>query len=187
MGEDPAVIRREIENTRERMGETVDAMAYKADVPARARERVSDNVGRVKARLTGAGAQVSEAAPGTEDMRLAGQRAVGVVQENPLGLAIGAAAVGFVAGLLAPTTRVEDERLGPLADEFKDQARETGQEALEHGSQLAQEVAHVAVEKGKEAAAEVRDAAQDSAEQHAHELQTSAQDSAEAVRSAAGR
>jgi hypothetical protein len=35
MGEDPQVIRREIEETRERMTETVDALGYKADVKAR--------------------------------------------------------------------------------------------------------------------------------------------------------
>lgn len=33
MGEDPAAIRQEIEQTRERMGDTVDALGYKADVP----------------------------------------------------------------------------------------------------------------------------------------------------------
>ena len=35
MGQDPAAIRQEIEQTRERMGDTVDALGYKADVPAR--------------------------------------------------------------------------------------------------------------------------------------------------------
>ncbi len=42
MGEDPAAIREEIEQTRERMGETVDALGYKADVPARAKDSISD-------------------------------------------------------------------------------------------------------------------------------------------------
>ncbi len=31
MGEDPAAIREEIDQTRERMGDTVDALGYKAD------------------------------------------------------------------------------------------------------------------------------------------------------------
>ena len=38
MGEDPGQIRQEIEATRERMAETADALAYKANVPARAKE-----------------------------------------------------------------------------------------------------------------------------------------------------
>jgi gas vesicle protein len=186
MGQDPDAIRREIENTRERMGETVDALAYKADVPARAKETVTDRVDRVRSKLTGAGSQVAHAAPGTDDLRNAGHTAVGVAQENPLGLAIGAAAVGFIAGILAPSTRVEDERLGPIADELREQAKQTGQEAIERGTEVAQEVAQAAVQKAQEAAAEVRDVAQDAAQHHAQELQASAQESAETVRSAAG-
>lgn len=185
MGQDPAAIRREIEETRARMGETVDAMAYRADVPARAKANVAERVDRVRSKFGGAGSQIADAAPGSEDVRRAGHRAVGVAQENPLGLAVGAAAVGFVAGMLVPSTRVEDERLGPIADEFKEQVRETGQEALEHGGELAQEVAHVAAEKAQEAAGEIGDVAQESAEHHAHDLQESARESARAVRDTA--
>ena len=44
MGQDPGLIREQIEQTRERMGETVDALGYKADVPARTRESISGRV-----------------------------------------------------------------------------------------------------------------------------------------------
>jgi gas vesicle protein len=164
------------------MGDTVDALGYKADVPSRAKDSISGKVQGVKSKITGAGTQVSDAAPGTEDVKQAGQRAVGVVQENPLGLVIGAAAVGFVAGLLIPSTEVEDERLGPLADQVKEQAKQTGQEALEHGKQIAQDTAQTATEKAQEVAAEVKDTAQESAQQHAEELKSSAQDSAQMVK-----
>jgi gas vesicle protein len=185
MGEDPAAIREEIEQTRERMGDTVDALGYKADVPSRAKDSIADKVQGVKAKITGAGSQASDATPGTEDVKQAGQRAVGVVQENPLGLAIGAAAIGFVAGLLIPSTKVEDERLGPVADQVKEQAKQTGQEALEHGKQIAQDTAQTAAEKAQEVASEVKDTAQDSAQQHAEELKSSAQDSAQTVKQTA--
>jgi gas vesicle protein len=185
MGQDPAAIRQEIEQTRERMGDTVDALGYKADVPARTKESISGKAQGVKAKITGAGSQVSEAAPGAEDVRQAGQRAVGVVQENPLGLMIGAAAAGFVAGLLIPSTKVEDERLGPVADQVKEQAKQTGQEAIEHGKQIAQDTAHTAVEHAQDVAADVKDTAQDSAQRHADELKASAQDSAQTVKETA--
>ncbi len=141
MGQDPAVIRREIEQTREHMGETVDALGYKADVPARAKDSVSDKVDSLKSKITGVGSQVSDATPDAGDVKQGAQQAVGVVQENPLGLAIGAAAVGFLAGMLIPSTKIEDERIGPVADQVKEQAKQTGQEALEHGKQIAQETA----------------------------------------------
>jgi gas vesicle protein len=185
MGEDPAAIRQEIEQTRERMGDTVDALGYKADVPTRAKDSISGKVQGVKAKITGAGSQMSDATPDPDDVKQAGQRAVGVVQENPLGLAIGAAAAGFIAGLLIPSTKIEDERLGPVADQVKEQARQTGQEAIEHGKQIAQDTAQTATHKAQEVVAEVRDTAADSAQQHAEELKTSAQDSAQTVKETA--
>lgn len=179
MGEDPTAIRQEIEQTRERMGETVDALGYKADVPSRTKENISEKVQGVRAKLTGAGSQVSDATPGTDEVKQAGRQAVGVAQENPLGLAIGAAAVGFLAGMLIPSTKVEDERLGPLADGVKEQAKQTGQEAIEHGKQIAQDTAQLATQKAQEAAAEVKDQVQETAQQHAEDLKASAQANAE--------
>ena len=42
MGEDPSVIRTEIERTRERVGDQVDALSYKTDVAARASFLIED-------------------------------------------------------------------------------------------------------------------------------------------------
>ena len=67
-----------------------------------------------------------------------------------MGLAVGAMAAGFLAGMLIPSSRVEDEKLGPMADQVKQQARETGQEALEHGRQVAQSAAQSAAETVRE-------------------------------------
>jgi len=170
MGQDPDAIKREIERTRERMGDTVDALGYKADVPARAKESISDKVDTVKSRLSGIGSGVSAATPQPQDVRHGTKQAVGVVQENPLGLAIGATAAGFLAGMLIPGSRIEDERIGPVADQVKEQARQTGQEALEHGKQIAQETATVAVQQ-----------AQESGQAHAQEMSDSAKQSAEQV------
>ena len=43
-----------------------------------------------------------------------------IAKDNPLGLAIGAAAAGFLVGLVIPATRREDEKLGPVADSVKE-------------------------------------------------------------------
>jgi gas vesicle protein len=182
MGQDPEVIRREIEDTRERMGETVEALGYKADVPSRAKDKVSGAVTGVKERIAGAADSVNDSTPSGGDVKQAARKSAGVAQENPLGLAIGSVAVGFLAGMLIPSTRVEDEKLGPVADQVKEQARQTGQEALEHGKQVAQEVASTAQEHVQQAAAEVKDTAQSAAQEHGEQVKQSAQDSAETVR-----
>jgi Protein of unknown function (DUF3618) len=69
---DPEQLRREIEQTREELGDTVAALAHKTDVKARVRQRL--------------------------DHSKAPQR----VRENPLPLAItGVFAVGFIAGRIS--------------------------------------------------------------------------------------
>jgi len=164
MGQDPSDIREEIEDTRARMGDTVEAIGYKTDVKSRAKESVSGKVGNVKSKLTGA-------TPDGGDVKQGAQQAVGVAQENPLGLAIGGVAVGFLAGMLVPSSRVEDQKLGPMADQVKDRAKDTGQEALERGKQVAQEAAQSA-----------KETAQESGRQQADELRSSAEDKAQEVR-----
>jgi gas vesicle protein len=177
MGEDPRAIRAEIEDTRERMGDTVDALAYKADVKTRAKESVSDKVDTLKSKVTGAKDSVSDATPSGGDVKHQAKRTVGIAQENPLGLAIGATAIGFVAGLLIPSTRVEDEKIGPVADQVKEKAAETGQQAVERGKQVAQDVASQAAdtakESGREHAQGVKDDAQQAAQETREEVRSS--------------
>ena len=145
MGEDPDRIRAEIEQTRAEMGETVDALGYKTDVKARAKDSLQDKKESVMGVDIGQGAprrrRRASATPPDAKVKHQARRAKSVAQENPLGLAVGAVAVGFLAGMLIPSTRVEDEKLGRVADDVKDRAKETGQEALEHGKQVAQDAA----------------------------------------------
>jgi gas vesicle protein len=138
MGEDPDTIRDEIVDTRRRMGETIDALGYKTDVKSRAKDRASDAVGTVK-------------------------QGLGIAQENPLGLAVGAVAAGFLVGLAVPSSDVEHEKLGPVADRVKDQAKETGQEALERGKDVAQSAAQTVSEEGRKHGEELADSARENA------------------------
>ena len=164
MGEDPDRIRREIEATRSEMGETVDALTYKADVKSRAKENLMGKKDSIKAKVTGATDRVSGASPDGEQVKDNARRAAGVAQENPLGLAAGSVAAGFIVGMLLPSSRVEDRKLGPIADDVKEKAKETGQEALQHGQQIAQEAAQSAQqtlqEKGREHGEELASNAQ---------------------------
>jgi Protein of unknown function (DUF3618) len=151
MGETPNDIREEIEDTRARMGETVEAIGYKADVKSRVKESVADKKHSVVGSLGGAKdavvgkadavvSKVGSAVPDGGQVR-SGARKVGVSTENPLGLAVVGAAVGFVVGTLVPSTRVEDEKLGQVSDQVTDKAREAGNEAIQRGKSLAQEAA----------------------------------------------
>ena len=107
------------------------------------------------------------------------QRAAGIAQENPLGLGIGALAAGFLAGMLIPNTRIEDEKIGPMADEVKERARDAGQQACEHGKEAAQEVAQSATEQVQEVAQNTSEQAKDAAKSTAQEAGDAARQQAE--------
>lgn len=176
MGQDPDAIREDIEQTRSDMSETVEAIGYKADVPSRAKDKVSETVDSVKNKVSDTATRAKEAVVGTASragdamsettsrvgeatpsggqVKQQAKRAVGLAQENPLGLAIGAVALGFLAGLTVPSTRMENQRLGPLADQVKDKVKETGQEALNRGKQVAHEVTSSAAETAKQSTQE---------------------------------
>jgi hypothetical protein len=181
MGQDPDAIRQDIEQTRTEMSETVEAVGYKADVPSRAKDAVSDKVENMKSKVSDTATRAKEAVAGTASraddatpsrgqVKQAGRRAAGMAKENPLGLAIGAAALGFLAGLAVPSTRIEDEKLGPVADQVKDKVKETSQEALDRGKQVAQEVASTATDTAKEKTQEHGQDLAQSATQNAQDL-----------------
>jgi len=170
MGEDPEAIRADIERTRAEMGDTVEAIGYKADVKSRAKDKMSET----KDRITGKVSDVTGSVTGTVSDKTPDKqqvkRAASTAQENPLGLAIGSVAVGFLAGLLIPSSRVEDEKIGPMADQVKDQIKETGQEALDRGKEVAQQAAQSA-----------KETAQEAGQQHAQEMRGSTQERAQTV------
>jgi ElaB/YqjD/DUF883 family membrane-anchored ribosome-binding protein len=162
------------------MGDTVDQLAQKADIPGRVKESVADKRDRLKQQMQGTAARVSDATP---DVREGAQQAVGVAEENPLGLALGGVAVGFLVGMAIPSTRIEDERVGPMADEVKHRAIETGQEAVERGKQVAQDAAEAATESAQEAASNVKETVQESGREQAEELRSSGEQQAPEVSS----
>ncbi|HET6171905.1 MAG TPA: hypothetical protein VFD90_04845 [Gaiellales bacterium] len=114
---------------------------------------------------------IMDAAPDRQEVAGQARRATSVAEQNPLGLAVGSVAAGFLVGMLLPSTRIEDERLGSAADDVKEQALEVGQETLEHGEQFAKDAAQTASETAKQ-----------SGQEHAEDLRSSVQEHVEEAR-----
>jgi hypothetical protein len=166
MGQDPRDIERQIEETREQMGDTVQALTDKADVPGRVKGYVADKKDAVTSKVqdarstitgtaahaTGGAADAGSSAADTA--KHAVTRGAGMAKDNPIGLALGAVAAGFLVGSALPSTTLEDRKVGPLADQIKGQAMEIGSDALDHGKQLVQEVAEQTADTTKQAARE---------------------------------
>ena len=150
MGQGTGEIRQDIEQTRARVGEEVEALAYKTDVGARLDDYVDEKKEAVTSKVRGATGAVASAASTVvpSKQRLRSMR--DTAESNPLGLVIGGAAVGFVAGLLLPSTRLEDEHMGEMATEIKDVAKEAGQDAFERGKDVAQTAMETVKEEGSQ-------------------------------------
>jgi ElaB/YqjD/DUF883 family membrane-anchored ribosome-binding protein len=102
----PEEIRRDIESTREELADTAAALAAKADVKARAQDRVDEVKADVRQRVEHLKATVSEKAPSSRDEAASGMRSMAgtaqeTVQRNPVPSAgIAAAVLGFALGYL---------------------------------------------------------------------------------------
>lgn len=140
MSQDPEAIRRDIEDTQSRMGETVEALAYKADVPSRTRDAVNDRVETIKGKVsdaigsaTGVMRGAANALPSRDDAAEGLRSMSSLAARNPLGIAIGAVAVGFLVGLLLPVSDIERERVGQLGEKMTDQAKAAASSAIDQG------------------------------------------------------
>ena len=96
---DPEQLRDEIETTRRELGDTVEALAYKADVKARMREKIAstkESAAQKKDDLMG---KAREASP--DSVSSGATQATEMARENPLPVAaIGAFVGGFLLGRL---------------------------------------------------------------------------------------
>jgi hypothetical protein len=95
----PEEIQREIEETRADLGDTVEALAGKADVKSRAKERIESVKGDARQKKD---EFVSKAKAQSPDGAAEGaQQLSAKAKENPLPLAVGGALVaGFILGRL---------------------------------------------------------------------------------------
>jgi hypothetical protein len=171
MGKDASEIQRQIDQTRSRLDETAEALQYKADLPSRLKDGVSERLetvrgtvadvaGSLKQTVSGAAGGLQQTVAGArqnvagaagnlpDPATIAGaaRRGYGAVAENPLGLALGALAVGFLAGLLLPVTEYERRTVGPIRDDLVDRAQTIGADAVEHGKAVIQQTAQATLE-----------------------------------------
>jgi len=162
-------LKSEIGQTRDQLSDTADALAHKADVPARTKDWIEEKKDAVVSTVSGVTSKAGEITPDGAEVSQRVNRMKRLAERNPVGLAIGGAAVGFIAGLLAPSTRMEDERIGPVADDVKATAADAGREAFERGKDVVQAGA-TAIESAKERGREEGEELSESLQEKAREV-----------------
>ena len=189
MTNNPDEIRREIEDTRGRLSDDVNALTETVS-PANVARRQADKVASVAT-------SVKDRVMGTaDDLRSTGSDAASSVghapgaaattartqtRGNPLAAGLIALGVGWLVGSMLPATEKEKQAAGalkdkaqPLVEEVKSVAQDTAQELKEPARQAAQNV--------KETATQAKDNVVQEGQSTAEDVKSQAQDSADAVR-----
>ncbi len=97
---DTEEIQADIEQTRSELGDTVEALAAKTDVKARAHDKVDEAKARVNETVSGFGEKARDAAP--DSAAQGASQAAEAVKRNPQYVALaGAFVAGIVAGRLS--------------------------------------------------------------------------------------
>ncbi len=138
---------REIDDARRRVAEDVRNVAANANVVERAKETAQGKIDDMKSTVGDRMQQMRESARNI-------RQSVGKVNvpmnanENPIGMLIAGAAVGFLIGLALPVSRFESERIGPIAHGMKNRARDAGSEVVRRGGEVIKET----ISAGRDAA-----------------------------------
>ncbi len=209
-------LRQQIDESRENLGASVGALAYKADVKNRGQEAISDKkeavmekVDELKSKVSGDGngggigatmkdklpdgesiksklpdgeamkakvpgsvgdaaGRIGEAAPSKEDVKQKAQAAADTAKDNPIAVVAGAAAAGLAAGLALPETEIERQKVGPVAQDARQQVeskvKETVQQAKSSAQDAAQTAASAVKEKGQQQGGKVGEVAEKAAD-----------------------
>ncbi len=190
MGQSAEELRREIEYTRDDLGNTLDAIGDRVSpgrVVERRKNRVRNGLTSVRDRVMGtasdAGQAMSSTAGSTVDtIKGAPETVAQQTQGNPLVAGAIAFGVGVLLASVFPPSAKEQE----VAGQLKDKAQPLTDELKQSGQQMAErlkEPAREAVENVKQAATEGQQAVTETAKEAAESTRQTAREGVESVRS----
>ena len=115
-----------------------DGKATLGDTTSKLADRVSDTRDKLAETTSKLADQLNETGGTLQGQAQTGLR---IVRENPLGLVLSGLAVGFLAGVLAPVTDIEREKIAPLRDELASRAQRAADDLVHHGRGVLEETA----------------------------------------------
>lgn len=137
------------------------AASTMGDTMGSARESMASGAGSVSETAGGAVGTVKDHMPSTGDARQGVQQVASVAKANPMALAVGALVLGAAAGIALPRTRVEEEKVAPVARDLKEQGVEKATQAVQQGSEVITEKASEVADQGRQAVQQVTEQARE--------------------------
>jgi gas vesicle protein len=190
MGQSAEELRRDIEDTREDLGQTLDAIGDRVSpgrIVERRKNRVMSGLTNVRERVMGSASQAGHAIGDTAGSTVGTiTRTPDAVVQQTQGSPLVAGAVAFGIGVLVAAAFPASGKEQEVADQLKDKAqpladdlKQTGQEMAEHLKEPARE----AVESVKQAATEGQQAVSETAKETSSSTREAVREGSEAVRS----
>ncbi len=131
------------DTAKSRLSDASDTAKSKlSDASDTAKSKLSDVSDAAKDRLSGSGfdgsdlaatARANIGAPAADRARSLTSNAKSLISGNPLGLAIGSIAAGFLIGLAIPVSDVERDNVGPLGDRVATEAKAKAADLAQQG------------------------------------------------------
>jgi ElaB/YqjD/DUF883 family membrane-anchored ribosome-binding protein len=141
-----------LENAKQSATEVAGAAKEKVSALGEAANEAAEEVSRraQKAYQEGRSTTVKIGRSIESGYRSSAEQLENAMEEYPLAVGIGFAALGALIGVLLPRTRREDELLGEHSDQLVEATKEKGQELLERGKVVAERVAASALEEANQ-------------------------------------
>ena len=169
LGETAGGVRERVSGAASGLADRASDLTERAgDVAGRAQERAGELGTHAKERVQELGAQAREQ---TQRVRSGFER---TLEGNPLAVAAGAAVLGLAVGLLLPSTRRENEVMGPVRDQLAERAGETVERVTDAATEAAREVKETVKAEVSERAPEVKGVVQEAAQRVADQAKESA-------------
>jgi hypothetical protein len=176
MGTNTEELRREIEQTRNGLGDTLDAIGDRVSpsrVIERRKNRVAGAIRGARERVMGVGADAGQAIGGTADSAMqsvhdAPQAVRSQTQGSPMAAGAIAFGIGFIAAAAFPSSRGEQQMASNLADHvepLKQEATAAAHDLVDHLKEPAMDALDAVKETATDGARAVQDTAEEAAQQ----------------------
>ena len=141
-----------LEHAKEAVAEVAGAAKEKVAALGDAATEAAEDVGRRAQEVYQEGRSTARKIGGSIERgyHSSAEQLENAMEEYPLAVGIGFAALGALIGVLLPRTRREDELLGEQSDQLVKATKEKGQELLERGKVVGERVAESALEEARQ-------------------------------------